>query len=463
MVPSAKYRYLAAFLAGALLLSGCASGRTVNERMLINLYASQRQKPKTHPVIFIPGMMGSVLQDSRTGKTVWGNVGGTVMDLLALPIDAVNLVGNRDSLSPSGLLGKFTWIPGVVEKKVYQHLTQVSITAGGYTPNKDAFSLSYDWRRDLVESAQKLGALIEEIKAKTGNPDIKVDLLCHSSGGLIARYYAKYGTEDVLDKDPLPAPTYAGARNINKIIMLGTPHAGAMETLQRLHEGLWLPTIVRLTPEVIFTMPAMYQLLPCGEQAYFIDRNGNPLSVDIFDAQKWHEYGWSVFAPEYQARIQTRYHSRHGRQEGEKMYKAYLEKQIFFLSAALQRARQFQRAVWNGDLDEERSKITYVALGSDCQRTLKAAQLFRHPQRGWRLKFTTKHRYLYEKMFGYGDKSVTKESLLGVHLHRDAQGELRAKRLPVYYSGFVCESHSDLTASPTFMDNVLNILLESSD
>ena len=60
-----RTRCVPVLLLCAFLFSGCASVRSVNEDILVNLYASQRQKPKDHPVIFIPGMMGSVLMDSR--------------------------------------------------------------------------------------------------------------------------------------------------------------------------------------------------------------------------------------------------------------------------------------------------------------------------------------------------------------------------------------------------------------
>ncbi len=60
----------------------------------------------------------------------------------------------------------------------------------------------------IDEKAQRLGALIEEICAQTGAP--QVALVGHSMGGLISRSYLHNG----------------GASRIDRIITLGTPHHG---------------------------------------------------------------------------------------------------------------------------------------------------------------------------------------------------------------------------------------------
>jgi hypothetical protein len=121
-------------------------------------------------------------------------VGREIIGTLALPIDTMTLFANRDNLISTRIIERLSWVPGLFEKEVYLTLHRVAINAGGYVMGKDAFALSYDWRRDLVESARQLGILIENIRRQTGQPDIKVNLICHSAGGLIARYFVRYGT-----------------------------------------------------------------------------------------------------------------------------------------------------------------------------------------------------------------------------------------------------------------------------
>lgn len=441
-----------------LFLSGCAAVPRVDRNTIVRLYAEQRNLPKKHPVIFIPGMMGSVLTDVKTGRTVWGAVGGVAVNFLALPIDSVTLFLNRDDLVPTRTLAKFSWVPGIIEKKVYEDIYRIAVEAGGFQPNVSVFALSYDWRRDLVEGAQQLDALIQAVKEKTKNPDIKVNLVCHSSGGLIARYYVKYGNKDVLNEDVLPPPTYAGARNINKVIMLGVPNTGSMESFQRLHEGLWLPTIVHIKPEIAFTMPALYELMPFDGQPAFVDNTGAFVNLDLFNAAHWQEYGWSIFHPLRVSKLRQSLRSRYGKVKGQEMFEEQMIKERRFLEMVLRRARRFHEALWSGNLTEEKAKVNYILLGSDCQPTLKRALVIKR-LKGHETLFKSGKSVVSDKLYGFGDRSVTKESLVGSRYTDYGLATQKSIRFPASYSGFVCESHMDLISSPTYMDNLLNILL----
>ncbi|MER7969533.1 alpha/beta fold hydrolase [Streptomyces sp. NPDC096080] len=62
---------------------------------------------------------------------------------------------------------------------------------------------------DIRTAAELLGRHIEEICARTGSP--RVDVVGHSLGGLIARYYAQ---------------RLGGDRRVRTLVTLGTPHSG---------------------------------------------------------------------------------------------------------------------------------------------------------------------------------------------------------------------------------------------
>jgi len=100
------------------LSSGCSTIPKFNEDTLVELYSQQRRLPKKNPLIFIPGIMGTVLKDKKTGRTVWGEVGNRLINTLALPIDTVTLIVNRDSLVAAYPIGKIAVIPGLVEKEI---------------------------------------------------------------------------------------------------------------------------------------------------------------------------------------------------------------------------------------------------------------------------------------------------------------------------------------------------------
>ncbi|MEJ5255540.1 MAG: alpha/beta fold hydrolase [Acidimicrobiales bacterium] len=62
---------------------------------------------------------------------------------------------------------------------------------------------------DIAQTSVPLGSLVDQVRAQTGAA--KVDLIGHSQGGLVARYYVKY---------------LGGASKVDRVISLGAPHYG---------------------------------------------------------------------------------------------------------------------------------------------------------------------------------------------------------------------------------------------
>ncbi len=79
----------------------------------------------------------------------------------------------------------------------------------GYEEGKNLFAFPYDWRKSNVESARLLGEKIEKILEICGCE--KVDVVAHSMGGLVTRYYIQNINNQTVDQ----------------LIFLGTPHLGA--------------------------------------------------------------------------------------------------------------------------------------------------------------------------------------------------------------------------------------------
>lgn len=331
-------------IASILFASGCSTTPKFDEKTLARIYANQLSVPRNDAVIFIPGMMGTVLKDKFTGRTVWGEMGTRLVNALALPIDTMTLILNRDSLVASKPIGKFSIGYGLIEKEIYDKVSCLALVAGNYKVGVNAFALSYDWRRDLVEAAKELDALIKKIKINTANPNIKINLICHSAGGLIARYYIKYGASDVLDQDPLPMPSYAGAKNIAKVIMLGTPNSGAIEAFERIDKGLRIPLVGFLAPETVFTMPSVYENLPFNGESVIVDAAGKLLKIDIYEALNWEKYGWSVFNVHNQRETRRKFFRNYPKEQAKKQFIEHLNRQRHFLSVVLKRAKNFHQA-----------------------------------------------------------------------------------------------------------------------
>lgn len=103
----------------------------------------------------------------------------------------------------------------------------------GYQRNLNLFICFYDWRQRITQSAQNyLVEKIKEAKLKTGSN--KVNLVCHSMGGLVARSYVQ--SESYL-------------HDVDKIILLCTPNAGSAPNYS-FWTGGELP--VNLSPKINF-------------------------------------------------------------------------------------------------------------------------------------------------------------------------------------------------------------------
>src|SRR5215217_6939880 len=121
-------------------------------------------------------------------------------------------------------------------------------------------------------------------------------------GGLIARYAAMYGDTDLPEGTGPIQPTWIGAAHISKIVMIGVPNEGSADAFSTLVEGYSIteglrrrvPLLNKLTAEDAVTSPAVFQIMPHRQAVKFRDENLQTLDVDLYDAESWKRYGWSV-------------------------------------------------------------------------------------------------------------------------------------------------------------------------
>ena len=170
------------------------------------------------------------------------------------------------------------------------------------------FQFGYDWRRSLPENARLLGEFIEEKRREVsteharrfgpaaGRAQVKFDIVAHSMGGLLTRYYLRYGKARLPNSDRVPTPTWAGARHVEKVILVATPNAGSIYALSQLHDGLKYPLVHEYPTAMLGTMPAIYQLLPRGRHRSVVDGNGN--YADPLDLAFWKQNQLGLLRPE---------------------------------------------------------------------------------------------------------------------------------------------------------------------
>ena len=456
-------KILVIFLVGVFFFAGCASMPT--RRDFRRMFAPYFSRIDENPIIIVPGIIGSRLENTETGEIVWGALKVKQLFFLseryngALPIDKLPLRENRDKITSKGIIDKYDLPIGILQFTVYRELLdlfeEIGYKFGDIRHPKSGDNLyifDYDWRRDNVENAILLAKRIENIKRLTGKPDQKFNLICHSNGGLIARYYARYGDNDILDQSPDFNITCAGSKNIKKLILLGPPNLGSMPVFKYLHDGLDL-RILNYPPYILFTMPSIYQLLPFREVSSFIDKDGNIMNVDLYDIKNWKKFGWSMYSKKMQSLTQSRYKSKFGgswKEEFEKFEKT----RDRFIAAALERADLFQKSL-NFRLKKEGMCET-ILFGSDTEWTLNRAMLVPGKNGEWRTIFWQPH--MRKEMFMPGDTIITRDSLLGI-----ADSEMAGKGWadsPVHISFvlFVTQRHENIHKDPTFQNNLLHVL-----
>lgn len=437
--------------------------------LAVPLYA---QKPSgKNPVIIIPGILGSELKNSNTNKTVWFDISRAKDDDLRLPISP-NLQENRDKLIPGDIIRsvKIRFLP---EMDYYTGIIGGLKTLGGYeeaswdNPPENIedkfFVFPYDWRRDNVETAQILIRRIEALKRRLNRPNLKFDILAHSMGGLISRYAAMYGDQDLPDGNDKPQLNWAGEKHIDRIFMFGTPNDGAFSAMRTLLRGpdifgaTNLPFVQNLTPADVVTMPSLFELLPHPENARFLNEDLEQFKIDIFEPDIWRDYGWSVY--------------------GDKNFRKDLslaEAQQFeeYFEVVLDRARKFQQA-----LDAKNSKkipIEFFAIGSDCEDTLNTFVVYKDTaankwetltkpkaftnSEGERFSLET----VTQKMMAKGDGRVTRDSLLAELPLGDKRQGTKKSNVPHNRTLFVCEDHDQLPNNRLIQSTVLKILTDGN-
>ncbi|MCG3162254.1 MAG: hypothetical protein JMDDDDMK_03495 [Acidobacteria bacterium] len=437
------------------------------------------------PIIIVPGITGSELVNQKTGEKLWPELFPKDKEALALPITSTTLAENRDDITATRVLESAHLIKFLPEIGVYGALFKALEDHGGYrrgdidAPQPDGdrdtyYLFAYDWRRDNVESARKLAGKIAEIKRRTNKPDLRFDIIAHSMGGLIARYFAMYGDLDVLG-DGQPQPDWRGAQSIGRLILFGTPNAGSMDALRSLIYGYSVTEADKprinlfksLGRAMIFTAPSAYQLLPRNQTARFYDAKLDSIKLDLFDAETWKRYRWSAaFDPELVNRELKSSVKKFGEDEGKAEAEKTLALRASYLRAALKRAADFHKALDAGDAPPETLRLHLV--GGDCEPTLAGA-LIVDVKDETKTFFYPRHiprklrKEAFRKMFIPGDGRVTRQSLFGLTFDLEspeAGGTItRLMKQPPAHTLFGCEGHGDLPINPTIMDNLLTLLL----
>jgi pimeloyl-ACP methyl ester carboxylesterase len=474
-----KFFVLSCFIAftciGLIVSNGCnmftstgsytSNAHLENEEVagVIEMKQCSYQGVFRNPIIIVHGFLGANLINSKSHQNVWGeftgmdgfSVSDEKMRNLAVPmLKGVPLSGLIDNTIPNGMLDTVTVsILGVsIKQNAYKNLIDI-LKKGGYQPEGQAllpgrnfntlFQFAYDWRRDLVWNAKKLNAFIEkkrayireQYKVMYGIPDYNVhfDVIGHSMGGLLARYYLRYGTADLPKEGEVAPISWEGKKYIERLIILGTPNAGYLDTMIEMINGRDIPPF---PPALLGTWVTYYEMLPVASRKSVVLKGSNT-PVDLFNIENWKKYNWGLADP---AQIQyLKILLPDAKDDNERR-----EIALDHLSKCLNRAKRFVETMAVKANPPEGVKL-YLVLGN-AVKTSRRAEL--DPVTG---KLTVIE-------YAPGDGKVTVSSAL---FDRRAGGQWTPFfSSPIQWNSIIQlrAAHMGITTAAPFKDNILFLL-----
>ena len=416
-----------------------------------------------NPIIIVHGFLGANLIDRKSGKNVWGNFTGmngftlsdSRMRSLAIPMEmGVPLDKLKVNTVPDGALNSVdVKIMGVTFKEsAYINLVNLLQDGGfqaegqplrkGRTYNT-LFQFAYDWRRDLQWNAVKLHEFIlkkrkyiqRQYKIRYGydNYDVQFDLMGHSMGGLLSRYYLRFGTADLPPEGKKTDITWAGSKYVDRVIIIGTPNAGYLDTILEMVNGSDMPPS---PPALLGTWETYYQMMPVPSRRSVVYA-GTDKPVDLFDFNIWLKMKWGLADPRQADTLKILLPEVKDPVKRRRIALDHLQK-------CLKRAKLFVKVMAQKAIPPADVKL-YLVMGN-AVKTRRRAEL--DPETG---KFTVVE-------YASGDGKVTRSSAL----FDERAGE---EWVPFFRSPIAWESiiqlraaHMGITTDPVFKDNVLFLL-----
>lgn len=454
----------------AMGLFGCTASRDAAAIASIYRADSPQAGARASSIIFVPGIQGSVLVDPADGVRYWGRWWGDSPDAagdpaalrkLARPMALGVPLSKLDDELVAGktLLDVELRVPGQeLHLRGYSGLFEglfaylkdpdAKLAAGDALPmeriRRGEFPIvehGYDWRRDISREAARLHRTVLAAVEASKDPDHRVDLVGHSMGCLLVRWYLRYGDQPIADDGTPPPLTWAGAQHVRRALIVAPPNAGSVAVLDVLLDGdqpSW--ALPRYPAALVGTFTSVYELLPRTEDQHVVDAaTGQP--VDLFDVATWEKLSWGLFAPQ-QAEVLAKLlpHVPDAAQR-RAVARDHLVK-------VLRRARAFQAA-----LDRPARPPPWLRLhlfAGDGRPTPAVVQV----------DLKTGARIVTR--WAPGDGQVTRRSALRDRRPPTAPGRLDSS-VDWHSVHFLNEDHMGITASPAFFDDALYLLLDAPD
>ena len=125
-------------------------------------------------------------------------------------------------------------------------------------------------------------------------------------GGLITRYYLRYGDKDLPADGSEPKVTWEGTKHVEKVVLIGTPSAGAVKGFKVLVDGVSYSYFLPSYPSgLLGTMPGLYQIIPRPRHKTVRYKDNPDQVIDLYDIKTWEKNNWGLLDPKQDKVLQT--------------------------------------------------------------------------------------------------------------------------------------------------------------
>ncbi|MDX2275521.1 MAG: hypothetical protein NW206_08745 [Hyphomonadaceae bacterium] len=474
--PTRRTLWLGAAASLAAGAGGCAtSARHEADLRVIYNRSAQYHRPDRNPIVVIPGLLGSRLRAPDGGRVIWGAFDGGAANpstdegarALAAPLELDVAAGESPGLADAdGVLERVRIRVGGIPFELAQY-AQILATlgAGGYRDESlglagvdyggehfTCFQFAYDWRLDNAANATALKTFLDDKRHYVAQQyalrfglvvapaSIRFDVVAHSMGALLLRYFMRYGAAALPDQGALPI-NWEGAGYFERAVLVAPPNAGSLLTLLYLVEGrdFGRPLLPFYPPAILGTYASLYQLLPRPRHAPVVWSGASDAPLEnLFDPVIWRRYEWGL-ADRAQDRVRRALFPAISGEE-DRLSVAY-EVQ----ARLLRRARRFTAA-----LDLSAGPTPGVEAMLVAGDTIDTPRTLGLDDRTGRLSVEAS---------GPGDGAVLRTSAL-LDERGDRWSPMVDSPLRFTTTLLLGGDHLGLTRSPSFSDNVLYWLLE---
>lgn len=461
-------------LNNALIRITSATARLAQQRVLYQYRNVATKHPETqNPVIIIPGILGSSLVHQPSGRSVWG--GESKLDF-ADPTDpeqlryvCLPLRGHDDTpipqseVLPSGVVyqlnAKVLGFPLAV--KAYGPILEMfgvtgflqSRCASTFDPKSGieteesplCFEFDYDWRQSIPENAKRLGEFIRSVREFAGeighsgrDGTSRVDVVAHSMGGLLLRYYLRYGEQGMPEDGTPPTLDWSGGEHVDRTLFVGVPNGGSVHAADKLIRGISESAASpAYSAAVLGTMPSVYQLLPRTRHECVLAAEGEA-APDLFDPEIWRRHGWGLLGEDADDEL--------------KMLLPELET----------RKERLERATLHLDYCLTEAKRVHEALDSEAE---PPPNIRKHLFAGdgvmtARRILVSENKNISVVAYDHGDGTVLRSSTLMDERVKGRDESMLVSPIKWASVTFIPTDHMMLTCHPTFINNALFQILE---